>query len=177
MRFCFLIFCLFFNFTSCQSDAIKFLQDIFLVEDEALEDGWYRVNKVIDGDTFWVQDSLGSEMKIRLIGVDAPETRNVFHKKKHPYGEVSKEYLTDLILGSAVRFQFDVDSLDRYGRTLAYVYTTDGEFINEHMVRNGYATIMTVQPNIKYADLFLESQKYARDNSLGIWGEEYLVEE
>lgn len=177
MRICFFTFWLLFLFSSCQSSSFKYLQDFFLFEEEVVEGGWYKVSKVIDGDTFWAQDSVGDELKIRLIGVDAPETRNVFNKKKHPFGHVSKQYLTDFIWGDVVQLQFDVDSLDRYGRTLAYVYRADGTFVNEHMVRQGYATIMTVQPNVKYADLFLQAQEYARDNGLGVWGDEYVVEE
>jgi len=129
----------------------------------------YHVYKVIDGDTFWVKDDNHQQIKIRLIGIDAPETRNAFYKKKHPLGKVGKEYLIKLIGGKEIRLDFDVDSLDRYGRTLAYAYSSTGLFINEELVRNGYAIIMTVPPNVQFVEEFYEAQKLARKERLGLW--------
>ena len=134
----------------------------------------YKVDTFVDGDTFWVLDKDRRRLKIRLIGIDAPETKNVFRKKKHPFGIHSKEYLDSILTKSEyVKLTFDVDSLDQYGRTLAYAYLNDGTFLNELMVRNGYATIMTIAPNIKFEDLFYEAQRYARENNLGIWKKDY----
>ena len=126
------------------------------------------VYKVVDGDTFWVRNRKGNKVKIRLIGIDAPEDRNAFHKKKHPFGIVSKRYLDSLILDKNIRLEYDVDSLDRYGRTLAYAYLQD-VFINENMIKNGYALLMTVPPNVKYASQFVEGLNHARLNRLGLW--------
>jgi micrococcal nuclease len=84
---------------------------------------------------------------------------------------VDKEYLTELIIGKSVKLLSDIDSLDQYGRTLSYVYLEDGTFINAELVKNGYAMIMTVPPNVKYADLFLELQIEARENNRGLWKE------
>lgn len=127
-----------------------------------------NVYKVVDGDTFWVKNRHGNKVKIRLIGIDAPEDRNAFHKKKHPFGILSKRYLDSLILNKNIRLEYDVDSLDRYGRTLAYAYLND-LFINENMIKNGYALLMTVPPNVRFAPQFVEGQNYARSNRLGLW--------
>jgi len=132
-----------------------------------------RVYKVVDGDTFWVRNRQGNKVKIRLIGIDAPEDRNAFHKKKHPFGIVSKRYLDSLILDKNIRLEYDVDSLDRYGRTLAYAYLHD-VFINENMIKNGYALLMTVPPNVRYASQFVEGQNHARLNRLGLWNSDAL---
>ncbi|MCA5004845.1 thermonuclease family protein [Sphingobacterium bovistauri] len=133
----------------------------------------FKVDSLVDGDTFWVLDSKGERIKIRLIGVDAPEVKNVFRKKKHPFGAVSKGYVDSLLLSNRfVRLTFDVDSLDQYGRTLGYAYLNDGTFLNEHLIRQGYATLMTISPNIQYEEMFYEAQVYARENKLGIWKEE-----
>lgn len=134
----------------------------------------YFVFKVVDGDTFHCLDENNNKLKIRLIGIDAPETQNRFKKKKGYYGIEAKEYLTDLILEKEVFLEFDVERFDRYDRTLAYVYDENGAFINAELVKNGFARIMTIQPNSLYADLFYQLQQEARENKVGLWEvEEY----
>lgn len=130
----------------------------------------YRVVEVIDGDTFWAKPKEGESIKIRLIGIDAPETRNVFKKKKHPFGIVSKNYLDSLLTAEPyIRLQFDVDSLDRYGRTLAYAFLRDGRMLNEHMLDQGLAMIMTLAPNVMFEKRFYKAQEKARADTVGIW--------
>ncbi|MGB3062935.1 thermonuclease family protein [Sphingobacterium thalpophilum] len=133
------------------------------------------VYKVIDGDTFWIKNHQGINIKIRLIGIDAPEDRNAFHKKKHPFGKTSKRYLDSLILHKQIRLEYDVDSLDRYGRTLAYAYLDD-IFINAAMIKNGFALLMTVPPNVRYQSQLVVSQKHAKENHLGLWALSYNPE-
>jgi len=161
--------------THCQSqnysNSALFFEENF--EQEMFTDPTiFKVDDFVDGDTFWVLNKDSKRVKIRLIGLDAPEVKNVFKKKKHPFGVHSKAYLDSILTKNPyLKLTFDVDSLDRYGRTLAYAYLNDGTFLNENLVRNGYATIMTIAPNIKHEDLFYEAQIYARDNELGIWKE------
>ena len=133
---------------------------------------YYRVSKVVDGDTFWVEDGSEKGLKIRLIGVDAPESRRAFGREVGHYGKEAKEYLTKMLDGKVVRLEYDVGRKDRYGRTLAYVYLEDGTFVNADLVKNGYAMIMTVPPNVRYAELFLELQREARENGRGLWRQE-----
>lgn len=137
--------------------------------DAVAEVRYYPVTRVVDGDTFWVDNGSEKGIKIRLIGVDAPESRNVFKKKKGYYGTESKNYLKGLLQNKRVQLVKDVDSLDRYGRTLSYVYLEDGTFLNAELVKNGYAQIMTIPPNVKFAELFLELQQEARENNRGLW--------
>jgi micrococcal nuclease len=129
------------------------------------------VTKVIDGDTFWVDDGSEKGLKIRLIGVDAPESRNVFRKVVGYYGKESTLFMTKLIAGKKVRLEYDVDTLDQYGRTLAYVYLQNGTFVNAVLVKKGYGMIMTVPPNVKYADKFLKLERTARKRNRGLWNE------
>lgn len=131
---------------------------------------YLAVTKVVDGDTFWADDGT-TGIKIRLIGVDAPESRRTFKKEVGYYGKEAKVYLTKLLIGKSVRLEFDLDHTDQYGRTLAYVYLEDGTFVNAELVKNGYAMVMTVPPNIKFAEKFVELQKEARENNLGLWKE------
>lgn len=137
---------------------------------------FYTVTKVVDGDTFWVDNGSEKGIKIRLIGVDAPESRNVFKKKKAYFGTEAKDHLKMLLKDKRVRLEKDIDSLDRYGRTLSYVYLEDGTFLNAELVKNGYASIMTVPPNVKFAELFLTLQREARENNRGLWGTEIETE-
>lgn len=129
------------------------------------------VTKVVDGDTFWADNGTKKGVKVRLIGVDAPESRNAFKKIVGYYGKEAKTYLTKMILDKKVKLVVDIDSLDQFGRTLAYVYLEDGTFVNSNLVENGYAMIMTVPPNIKYAEKFLKLQQEARENNRGLWND------
>jgi micrococcal nuclease len=127
------------------------------------------VTKVIDGDTFWAKDKSGAKVKIRLIGIDAPESRKSQHKDVQYYGKEAKEYLKQLIENKNVKLEFDVDKLDQYKRTLAYVYLESDLFVNAQLIENGYAKVYTFPPNVKYVDSFIQLQKQAQQNRLGIW--------
>lgn len=133
-------------------------------------DDYLSVTKIVDGDTFWADNGTSKRVKVRLIGVDAPESRNVFKKVVGYYGKEAKAYLSKILFGKKVKLICDVDSLDQYGRTLAYVYLEDGTFINADIVKNGYAMVMTVPPNVKHADEFVKLQQEARENNRGLWG-------
>jgi micrococcal nuclease len=130
---------------------------------------YYSVRKVVDGDTFWIDDGSHKGLKIRLIGVDAPESKNSRTKEMAYFGREASDYLTSLIAERKVRLEYDVGHFDKYGRTLAYVYLEDGTFVNATLVKNGYATVMTVPPNVKYADTFLKLERKARKQERGLW--------
>ncbi|SKB96024.1 micrococcal nuclease [Parapedobacter luteus] len=136
----------------------------------APKEKYVYVTKVIDGDTFWVRDG-ADEVKVRFIGIDAPETRNAGRKKKGHFGEEAKAYVTKLTLHKRVRLELDVQEKDRYQRLLAYVYLEDGTFLNAHLVAQGYAVMATYPPNIKYVDLFADLQQQARQAERGLWAE------
>lgn len=149
----------FFLFLSCDSRAEKKKLTQLMA-----------VTKVVDGDTFWVDDGSEKGRKVRLIGVDTPET---VHPQKGPesYGREASDYTKSLLEGKRVRLEFDLDSLDRYGRLLAYVYLENGLFVNAELVRKGYAQVATFPPNVKYAEHFLKLQRKARNRGLGLWEE------
>lgn len=130
---------------------------------------YYMVTRIVDGDTFWIDDGTEKGRKVRLIGVDAPETRRTSRKQVGLFGVESKRYLTTQLLDKEVRLEFDVDRTDRYGRTLAYVYLRDGTFVNAELLRHGFGVVMTVPPNVKYSGDFLELQIEARENKKGLW--------
>jgi micrococcal nuclease len=127
------------------------------------------VKSIVDGDTFWANDGSVKGIKVRLIGVDAPESRNSGQKRIGFFGQESKNFLTKLIAGKRVRMEYDVGRKDKYNRTLAYVYLTDGTFVNAELIKKGYAMVMTVPPNVKYAEKFVKLQRGARNKNRGLW--------
>ena len=125
------------------------------------------VESVTDGDTIRVA---GGE-RVRLIGIDTPETVDPRSPVQCFGAEASTRMKATLPPGTRVRLVYDLDRLDRYGRTLAYVYrASDGEFVNAAMVRDGYASAYTVPPNVAHADEFVALQREARDANRGLWG-------
>lgn len=135
-----------------------------------------RVEKVIDGDTF-----ICSGQKIRLIGIDTPESRINPHMEKQKslgdkktilhYGNLAKEFLKSLIpSGTTVKLEYDVQRYDRYGRILAYVWLPDGRMLNEVLLKEGYAMLYTVPPNVKYEEKLRKAYREAVEKGKGLWG-------
>ncbi len=138
-------------------------------QQESNNNRYLLVTKVVDGDTFWAANGTKKGLKIRLIGVDAPESRKTFNKEVSYYGKEAKAYLSKILSGKKVKLVYDIDTLDQYGRTLAYVYLENGTFVNAALVKNGYAMVMTVPPNVKFAAMFVNLQQEARENNRGLW--------
>ena len=130
--------------------------------------GYMSIKKFVDGDTFWVDDGSEKGLKIRLIGVNTPETVDP-RKPVEYYGKEASNYVKNILTGKKVRLEFDVGRVDRYGRTLAYVFLKDGTFLNADLIENGYGQVMTVPPNVKYLVKFLDSERVARENKRGLW--------
>ncbi len=125
------------------------------------------VDRVIDGDTVLVR--IGDRVEtVRYIGVDTPET---VHPTRgiEPYGLAASAFNRILVEGRQVRIELDVEARDRYGRLLAYIYT-DSLFVNAELIRQGYAQIMTVPPNVRHVEEFVLLQREARAAEVGLWG-------
>ena len=134
------------------------------------ENTFYPVSKITDGDTFYVTTSSSEKYKIRLIGIDAPETRNVGVKvRKEYFGTEAKIFVTQLLKNKKVKLTFDVQKTDRYGRVLAYVYLENGIFLNQYLVEKGYAVVSTFPPNVKFVEKFTQAERNARKLKLGMW--------
>jgi micrococcal nuclease len=124
-----------------------------------------RVHRVNDGDTVTLTMN-GKSFRTRLIGIDAPEMG------QRPWGSRAKGHLRSLLkeTGGMVFVEMDVTKYDKYDRLLAYLWTPNGDLINEQMVRDGFAVLFTIQPNSTYADRFKKAQQDARSGKRGIWG-------
>ena len=142
----------------------------FFAQAQLQQNTWYKVSKITDGDTFYVTTSSSEKYKIRLIGIDAPETRNVGVKvRKEYFGTEAKIFVTQLLKNKKVKLIFDVQKTDRYGRVLAYVYLENGIFLNQYLVEKGYAVVSTFPPNVKFVEVFTKAEKSARNKKLGLW--------
>lgn len=126
------------------------------------------VVKVIDGDTIDVaRPGETAKERVRLIGVDAPETKDP-RKPVQCFGKEASQF-TSRLEGKTVWLEYDVEPKDRYGRTLAYVVLDDGAFFNLILAEEGYAQPLTIPPNVKYADRFVEAARKARAEGRGLW--------
>jgi micrococcal nuclease len=125
--------------------------------------------RVVDGDTV-VAHLPGGDEKIRLIGIDTPETVDP-RKPVQCYGpEASARTKQLLPKGTAIRMERDAEARDRYGRLLAYVYRAgDGTFVNLALATEGFAHPLTIAPNVAYADRFAAAVADARAAGRGLW--------
>jgi len=130
----------------------------------------HKVVKVVDGDTI----TLDGGKVVRYIGIDTPETKDP-RKTLQCFGEEAANENTRLVLNKEVVLQKDISETDKYGRLLRYVWvTTDsGEeiFVNDYLVRNGFAYAVSYPPDVKYIEQFRDDEEYARENNLGLWEE------
>ncbi len=124
------------------------------------------VDRVIDGDTLIVSGGY----RIRLIGVDTPETKDP-RRPVQCFGQEASAFLTDLLpRGTGIRLVGDVEARDVYDRTLAYAYRLpDGLFVNADLVRQGYARTLTIPPNVAHADELIVLAQQAREAGRGLW--------
>lgn len=127
----------------------------------------YEVLRVIDGDTIQIEYN-GAKERVRLIGIDTPESVHPDETKNNENGKLASEYTKSLLEGKKISLEFDAGERDKYGRLLAYVYL-DGEMINKKLLADGYAQLETVPPNVKYVKEFTEILKEAKKAKRGLW--------
>ena len=134
--------------------------------------GYAKVIRVIDGDTIEIENG----KKVRYIGINSPEKTN----GGECYSSESTGKNSELVLGKTVRLEKDISERDKYDRLLRYVYvdpppsdTSSGQgvFVNEVMVSDGYATVATYPPDVKYKDTIINAERRAREEGKGLWGE------
>lgn len=136
-------------------------------------DGLATVTHAVDGDTIDVRIG-GRDERIRLIGIDTPETK----KPNWPvecFGPEASAFTAALLpVGATIHIERDIVGRDDYGRLLGYIWISDatddrGLFVNHEIIRQGYATPMTIEPNSFYAAEFAAAAKAAEAEDLGLW--------
>jgi micrococcal nuclease len=139
----------------------------------ALAEGALETNSevlgVTDGDTITVRVN-GTKEKVRLIGIDTPETK----KPDTPvqcFGPEASAFTASLLpVGTPLHLERDVEARDKYGRLLAYAYlATDGTFVNLQIVRQGFARLLTFPPNVAHVDEFVAAARAAEAENIGLW--------
>lgn len=126
---------------------------------------FYRVKTVYDGDTVVLEDG----RKIRFLGINTPEVQ---HRDKlaDAGGDEAKRWLTDKLNNTKVRLEISAEKTDKYGRTLAHLFTEKKDHINLQLVAAGLAAVSIYPPNLLYVDQLLKAQDQAELAKLGIWG-------
>jgi micrococcal nuclease len=131
---------------------------------DALEEGLFDVQRVVDGDTLL----LTNHARIRLIGADTPETVKPNHPVE-PWGPEASEFTRQFVAGKQVRLEFDRERLDKYNRFLAYVWVGE-RMLNEELIRAGLA-----RAELKYhyssakKTRFRRAEAEAKSAGRGIW--------
>lgn len=135
------------------------------------------VVRVIDGDTFVAQGVDQKDIRIRLLGIDTPES---VHPTKpiECFGKEASQFLKEMVEGKRVRLLRDEsqDTTDRYGRVLAYVFLEDGTHVNEQLLQQGYAYEYMYRDAYTYRDVFVEAERNAKDAERGLWAPGMCVE-
>ena len=130
------------------------------------------VTKVSDGDTIHLTTPEQTKLRVRLYGIDAPETAKINHrtgrvnKPGQPYGEESWKALESKIKGKHVRL--DIIDIDRYRRSVGIIWL-DNRNINLEMVTEGYAEAFIEYLKVPYRSEFIEAEREARSARKGIW--------
>jgi micrococcal nuclease len=118
------------------------------------------IERVVDGDTF----HCAGGRRVRLLLIDAPE------RGQGPFGALATRALHQLApVNSEVALEFDLDTEDRYGRSLAYAYTGDGRMLNEELARAGFAVVSVYPPNVKHVDRIRAAAAEAQRTRRGLW--------
>lgn len=131
-----------------------------------------QVTRVVDGDTIEVNLN-GQIQKVRYLGMNTPETVDP-RRGVQCFGHEASDENKKLVEGKQVILTKDISDTDKYGRLLRFVYLpisgNEMLFVNDYLVREGYAQIDTYPPDVKFADRFLAAQKQAQAQNKGLWG-------
>jgi len=129
--------------------------------------GAARVVAVVDGDTIDVSWA-GRRERVRLLGVDTPETVDP-HRPVGCYGPEASAFTHRRLSGRPVQLTFDRQRRDRYGRLLAYV-AVEGHRFNDELLTGGYARLLVIPPNGLHGRAMLDEELAARSARRGLWG-------
>lgn len=152
-----------------------------------------EVERAIDGDTVEISPEIEGISTLRLIGLDTPEMVAAGTEDPEPYAEEAAGFTARSLEGREVLLETDEDLKDDYDRLLAYVWvepsgetpetestvledaagaTSDPTLFNETLLREGYARLFTVEPNVMHEEQLAAAEKAAREEELGLWARE-----
>ncbi len=136
---------------------------------ETLPTDTFRIAKTIDGDTIDVEVN-GKTQRVRLMGVDTPETKDP-RKPVQCFGKEASAFTKRMLENTIVQLEIDPtqDAMDMYGRWLRYVVLPDGTNFNEQLIAQGYAREYTFESAYKYQAEFKAAEQTARTERRGLW--------
>lgn len=130
---------------------------------------------VVDGDTLTVLAGDGMEYKVRLIGIDTPESVHSDAARNNEFGKTASDHTKDILKDvDTLYLEYDVEATDKYNRTLAYVWLVNDKsdisnMLNARILIDGYAIDKVYEPNHRYADTFATLCKTANETHTGLW--------
>jgi micrococcal nuclease len=131
---------------------------------ESLAEGEYQLDRVVDGDTLLLTNGA----RVRLIGVDTPETKKPDHPVE-PWGPEATQFSQVFLAGGRLRLTFDRERVDRYGRFLAYAWVGE-RLLNEELIRAGLGrAVLTYPYSSSMKTRFRRAEEEARAKRRGIW--------
>ena len=137
----------------------------FVSDQPSGQEAGVTIVRVTDGDTVNITPEVDGEDRVRVIGVDTPETDP--ERGPEPYGEEAARFTQRSLEDQNVTLEFDVEREDDYGRLLSYAYLPDGSMFNETLLREGYTQVATFPPNTRYLDRFEGAQRGAYEARRG----------
>jgi len=148
-----------FFVTKTSNESVLFQEDLQSTQERV------EVKRVIDGDTIELSDG----RRVRYIGIDTPEKGYEKEKKDECFAYQASEKNRNLVEGKNVELLKDISATDKYGRLLRYVFV-EGELVQEELLREGYADVLTIPPDVRNAKSFRELRDLAREEKRGLWG-------
>ncbi len=143
-----------------------------------------KIKRVVDGDTaiiaFMTDDGTPyKDERIRFIGVNTPETVDPNRPVQY-YGKEASDFTKKELKDKTVWIQMDMGVRDRYDRLLGYIWLKEpkdpdsekevrAKMFNARLLLEGYAQTMTIQPNVRYSEMFIKFQREAREAEKGLW--------
>ena len=137
--------------------------------------------RTVDGDTIIVEDSNGEHKRVRMIGIDTPESVAQEEERNNEYGVMASDYTKELLSNAGTLYlEYDVDADDQYDRILAYVWLEDvddtfnvenikNSMVNAIIVENGYGIAKKYEPTVAHDDILAELMAEAEENNIGLW--------
>ncbi|WP_405376502.1 thermonuclease family protein [Pseudobutyrivibrio sp.] len=137
--------------------------------------------RTVDGDTIIVEDSNGEHKRVRMIGIDTPESVAQEEERNNEYGVMASDYTKELLTNAGTLYlEYDIDADDQYDRILAYVWLEDvddtfnvenikNSMVNAIIVENGYGIAKKYEPTVAHDDILAELMAEAEENNIGLW--------
>ncbi|WP_051524829.1 thermonuclease family protein [Pseudobutyrivibrio sp. MD2005] len=137
--------------------------------------------RTVDGDTIIVEDASGNQQRVRMIGIDTPESVAKEEERNNEYGVMASDYTKQLFSETdTVYLEYDIDDDDQYDRTLAYIWLQDVEdtfdetniekyMVNAIIVKDGYGVAKRYEPTVAHDDTLQKLMNEARDDNTGLW--------